>query len=492
MLATKQTKNTRTLPGEAVDLGGMQWVLVLVAVFGFFTANPLESAFAVGVLYFLLKKFWRANVPPVVPLLFLMPWLEISTPVYEANIRSESLNEMLHGTGQYVYWLSILGLVAVMTGFSYQFKRTPLPSMDELTQLASKYSPVKLMAWYFALGPIAGFAGRALRGSSFYQLVTYLDQVSSVVLILICLQQALTRERHRLFIPFILVGIGLSFYSLFSSWKIFAFAFFIAYGTTQYLNRRLIIRIVVLAVFFGNLIFLWQGVKGDYRAFITDSEGRGALVSQRVVVEREAALAKFFELAGDFYSSDEDNVEDSGLEDNELLFSTLRRAGYLEFFSLTALKVPEITPHERGNLLKESLSFALIPRFLNPNKGIKDDGAKVEKYTNFMVSDTASFSLGHYVEYFIDFGPIGMVLYLFFFGLAGASVYRFLLIRNVSDLNGLVLLPVVYVVLSSWGSFQNDAVVVFGYTFFGFICHGWIFKPVYRHLERTTATKGNA
>jgi hypothetical protein len=211
-----------------------------------------------------------------------------------------------------------------------------------------------------------------------------------------------------------------------------------------------------------------------------------------VVVGREDALAKFFELASDFYSSDADNDQDGNLVSDEVLFSTLRRAGYLEFFALTALQVPELIPHERGALLKKSLSFALIPRFLNPNKGVKDDGAKVEKYANFMVSDTSSFSLGHYVEYYIDFGPLGMLLFLFFYGLAGATVYHFVFTRNLSELNGLLLFPVVYIVLSKWGAFQHDTVVVYAYTFFGLICHGWIFKPVYRYIERTTATEANA
>ena len=173
------------------------------------------------------------------------------------------------------------------------------------------------------------------------------------------------------------------------------------FGTLSVLTTRSIFRIVVLTIVFGNIIFLWQGIKPVYRAYLTGQESlRGGLQSQAVNQTRSDALAKFIELSGDFYRGElqADNFEASDTE--ELQFSTLRRVGYLEFMCLTINKVPEEIDHEKGALLSSNLTFALIPRFLNPIKGVKDDGAKVEKYTGFMVSDSASFSLGHYVEYF--------------------------------------------------------------------------------------------
>ena len=238
-----------------------------------------------------------------------------------------------------------------------------------------------------------------------------------------------------------------------------------------------------MSLVFGNLIFLWQGIKGEYRAFITGSENRGSLSSQAVVVGQEEALSKFVELATAFYSEDQDNSANF-LVGDELLYSTLRRAGYLEFFALVLNKVPEEIPHENGELLKESLSFALIPRFLNPNKGVKDDGAKVEKYTNFIVSKTSSFSLGHYVEYFIDFKAIGMMVILFLYGLAGGAVYQFVLSRTFYNQAILFALPVAYVCLDKWGSFQADTVYLYGQTFFGTICHTILFIPLYRVIDR--------
>ena len=467
-----------------VERGILDGFLALAILLGLFSENPIESCFALIQLWVLLKSYWRQGSPPVVLLLFLFPWLEISTGVFEANLRGETLNQMLHGTGQKAYWLSSIGLFAVHFGFFTKFKTSRQFTEEILAKVASKYSFERLVGLYFLIGPFSSFLGRFIgRGSSIYQVITYLNEVSVVLLFAICLRQVLLKQINWKFLAVIMFVTVLSFYSLFSSWKIVAFALFISLGTAVKLSRKLVIRIVFLSLVFGNLIFLWQGIKGEYRTFITGSENRGSLRSQAVVVGREQALNKFLELATEFYSEEQKNSADLVVGD-ELLYSTLRRAGYLEFFALVLKKVPEEIPHENGELLKESLSFALIPRFLNPNKGVKDDGAKVEKYTDFTVSETSSFSLGHYVEYFIDFKAIGMMVILFLYGLAGGVVYRFVLSRTFYNQAILFALPVAYVCLDKWGSFQVDTIYLYGQTFFGTICHAILFIPLYRVIER--------
>ena len=83
-------------------------------------------------------------------------------------------------------------------------------------------------------------------------------------------------------------------------------------------------------------------------------------------------------------------------------------------------------PYENGQLLKDNLTFALVPRILNANKGVKDDKVKVEKYTNFNfgLNSISSFSLGHYCEAYIDWGPIGMMIHLLIYGLVGGWLWH--------------------------------------------------------------------
>ena len=478
-------KNPDYLP-PSVELKGSNVVLISIAIFGLFTANPIASVFAIIQLYVLVNAYWRQNTPPVMLLLFLIPWLEISTGVLEANIRRETLNSMLHGSGGMAYWMSALGLYAVHFGFYSFFQKTDQPSLEQLRDVARKLSLNRLIITYFAIGPatnvIAGLIGR---GSGLYQFVTYLNEISLCLLIVICLRQAILKEITRTFLLFSGIVLVVSFYSFFSEWRLVLFAFFIAFGTIQTLTRRVLFRILFFAVLFGNIVFLWQGIKPLYRSYLTGQDTfTGGLQSQAVNRSRGEALAKFLELSREFYQGDLDyKLRENTPENEQLLYSTLRRIGYLEFMSLSMNNVPSRLEHEHGALLKSNISYALIPRILNPNKGVKDDGAKVEKYTEFMVAHASSFSLGHYVEYYIDFGRLGMLLVLFIYGIIGGVIFRFSS-RKANNLNLLFTPGLIFVLLQQWGSYQNDAIWVYGLTFFGFLCHLFFFQPIYSVLAK--------
>jgi hypothetical protein len=280
-----------------------------------------------------------------------------------------------------------------------------------------------------------------------------------------------------------------SFYSFFSEWKTIAFALFLSYGIASQLTRTIIVRILFFTVVLGNVLFLWQGVKPYYRAYLSgDVESFVNLQSQSVLVTRSEALGKFFELS-QLYLAGTLSQKYLGKEasSDDALYSTLRRVGYLNLFALSLTKVPEELNHEGGQLLASNLNFALVPRFLNPTKGVKDDGAKVEKYSGFMVSENSSFSLGHYVEIFIDFGKYGMMIALYFFGSLGGRIYKIIVQNKSFSENALYGFGILYVTLDQWGSFQNDAIFVYGLTFFGAICHLLLFQPIYRFMIKFTA-----
>ena len=475
---------------EPIDLSLFSLFFVGAACLSVLTANPLESLSSILQLAVLLRCYWRQHLPPVALLLFLIPWLEISTAVLEANLRDLTLNEMLHGTGQSAYWLSALGLYAVHFGFYPFFNNCRLAAVEQLKKAASRLSLNKLMLVYFAIGPASDVLTKFLGwGSSLYQLVTYVNGISVVILAIICLRQILLDELNKRFVGFCLVVLFLSFYSFFSEWRFLFFSLFLGFATIAQLTKRLIVRFLCIGFIFGNIIFLWQGVKPVYRAYLTGQETlRGGFQSQSVKQSRTDALVKFISLSSDFYagelSADGLKAEDS----NDILFNTLRRVGYLEFMSLTLKRVPTQIEHQDGKLFASNASYALLPRILNPNKGTKNDGAKVEKYTGFMVSEHASFSLGHYVEHYIDFGKLGCILFLVLYGLVGGTIYRLVMSRQAS-LNPILAFAIAFVVLQNWGSYQNDSVWIYGTTFFGLICHLWLFRPFYAWLQKFTQAK---
>jgi hypothetical protein len=471
-----------TLP-PPVELGPLNSILLLVAMALILSSNPLESIFAIVQLKVLLQSYWRKNLPPVALLLFFIPFLEISTPLIEANVRNITLNEMLHSTGGEAYWLSAIGLYAVHIGFFFFFRKMEHPSLEKMKEFAQMLSLERMILAYVVIGPITGFIGGIIsQVGSLFQFVTYLNQISLVILIAICMRQSILREVNRTFLIFIAIVTALSFYSFFSEWKTVAYAVFISFGISGALNRRMVIRILFLSVLLGNVLLLWQAIKPMYRAHLLGQENLlGGLQGQGVRIGRTAALGKFLELSQDYFIGDkEEGKQLKNANENALIFSTLRRVGYLEFFALTLNMVPEKMPHEKGALLGKNLSFALIPRFLNPNKGVKNDGAKVTKYTGFLVSDNSSFSLGHYCEHFVDFG-YGMWLVLLGLGMAGGIVMNSIKKLSRSFIrNPLYLSGITYIVLEPWGSFQNDSIYLYGLTFFGFITHVLLFRPLYR------------
>ncbi len=154
-------------------------------------------------------------------------------------------------------------------------------------------------------------------------------------------------------------------------------------------------------------MLVWQAVKGEYREFIS-----GGFQDQSIRVTQSEALGKFVELGTTA-------LNENQTLDDPVISATYRRAGYLEYFSAAVTKVPAEIPHQKGALLSESLSFALIPRILNPNKGVKSDREKVERFTDYYFGgerNISSFSLGHYCEAYIDWGPNGMMVHLFIYG----------------------------------------------------------------------------
>jgi hypothetical protein len=64
-----------------------------------------------------------------------------------------------------------------------------------------------------------------------------------------------------------------------------------------------------------------------------------------------------------------------------VISATFRRAEYLENFSAAGTKVQAEIPHQKGVLLSESISFALIQRIPNQNKRLRKHRETVQRFT---------------------------------------------------------------------------------------------------------------
>ncbi len=428
-------------------------------------------------LWLILKWFWWQNHPPLLVYATVLPWLEIHTTVLEANIYGLTLDELFLDTGRQTFWMASGGLLMVMTGLRFalrSWRRNFTFKLDFLREEADKINQIRLLAVFFSMRFFSGIVREFLGSGALRQLSTYFDQIGEVLALCVFLHFFITRKRSLLFYAFFLFELVGSFYSYFGSWRIPLFLLFLtALWKTQVVTRRALIRLLPAAAIVGTLLFIWQSIKVEYRAFLS-----GETRDQIITVGQTEALSKFFELSVASFSAQGERLE-------SVRQSTLRRVGYLEYYAAAVAKVPETIPFERGELLKESLNFALVPRILNPHKGIKSDRKKVERYTDFNFGgerNKASFSLGHYCEAYIDWGPFGSLVQLFLFGIIGGYLYH-ITTKRYDGFHPFIMIGLLWIILFPWATMQQDAVTVIGKTTWGAICHLWLFKPLYSRIQ---------
>ncbi|MDA9863775.1 hypothetical protein N9C70_01765 [Flavobacteriales bacterium] len=430
----------------------------------------------------ILKWFWWQNTPGILLFCIAIPFIEIHTTLLEANQADLTLDDLFFGTGGKTFWMSSLALLAVALGVRMiwalqSFK--PNFSLDALRSAAQSIQQRQLILAYLA----ATFFSQAIDqllpySSSLRQLEVYALGVSEALLFLLAAKFMVDRKYGWMIVIVSTYLVVVSFYSFFSSWKDPLTVLLVtALIRISHFGTRDILKLSPILVPAFLLVFVWQNVKGEYRQFLN-----GGRFSQQVVVSQTEALTKFQELATDALTS-------SDVLEGNTLDVTFRRVGYLEYFSNAVAKVPTKIEHEKGQLLASNLEFALIPRFLSPNKGLKDDKAKVEKYTDFYFGTYggSSFSLGHYCEAYIDWGRWGMAVQLFIYGLIGGGLYM-LAIWRTSSFNPLLALGILWVCMKPWGTFQQDMVTLTGTLLWGTVCHLLIFFPFYRWANRWIQT----
>jgi len=464
----------RPLPIESPLLG---LLLVASVIYGLLSPNMMETMWTGFALWLTLRLFWLQRMPGVLLFALITPFIEAHGVILEANNFGLTLNEVYPGTGTDTYWAASIGYVAVLLGFYWGGRGAfpALPNGERLVKAAAEFSFQRIFLAVILAQIVVQVTQQVIPyRSSLRQIEVYISGVSIAITLALTLHHFLRKEKKWLFYAFFTYFLVTSFYSYFSSWRTPLTLLITAslVTATEFKGRQILRQAPVIAS--GVLlVFVWQTVKGEYREFLSQGER-----SQAIRVSQTEALTKFSELATDALQQDT-------LLSDQVVGATYRRVGYTEYFAAAVGKVPQDIPFENGKLLSQSVEFALIPRIINPNKGVKDDKAKVERYTDFYfgANSFSSFSLGHYCEAYIDWGPFWMHLHLFIYGLFGALLMRIVLQRT-AGLNDLLRWGILFAVLSGWGTFQQDMVTVLGRTVWGTLCHLVLFMPIYKQLNR--------
>ena len=429
-------------------------------------------AAAVGVLG--VREILRINTLPI-HLAFVFPYLEIVTSIVDAEFNSADLNSYFYGHGSEVFVFSLMALSMCFIGWNSQLKSKHSGAVRAIEQSLVMLSIRKLFMLYLLFQGISLLTDAIIPfGSSLKQLEQHIRVLRTVCFALIFWRYKVKQDDRLVFAAFLTYALATSLFSFFSAWKsLFIYAGFVLLIRDAMPTGRVLRNLSMVTGIGLMFVMTWQGVKSEYRNFL--NEGTGV---QRVSVSQSEGLQKFLELTQQFWF-DENSVREewySVKTSEEAFQSSLERVGYLDLFARMRQYVPSEIPHENGALLSGNLSFALIPRILNPNKGIKDDQWKVEKYAKRNIADNASFSLGHYAEHYIDFGRYGMLLALFCFGAIGG----WLTLKTLRGEGVMAAADAAFAFywMQYFVSFQFDAIKIYGLVFWSIVTYALVWRRI--------------
>lgn len=391
---------------------------ILLVLLGMLSSNVALTEASVLVLLLMVKLLFRRGEPPVLLYAMGYQWFQASVLIFRADLGGVPLEAVdTSASIAEATWLTLIGLLFVTLGMRLAIgQRLSLGDRDASVTMAGERSVKRLfIASILALGLSSVLSILAYFGGGFKQPILTLGWVHWVV-VYIFVYTALTQRRGYvmlgvIFFTELLVG----FLGFFSEFKSILMVFLIAALAAPGALRGARLRVVaVVGVFVVGLGIVWSCIKVPYRDFLNQGTGQ-----QVVLVPVEDRIDKLAELVGSL------TWEKLG-EGGDIL---MKRLTYVHYFGESMETVPSRIPYENGQLWKEAILNPLMPRVLVPTKRVLDDSVRTARYTATavgMAEDGASVSLGYVAESYIDFGPLLMMVPLFFWGAFLGLGYRIL------------------------------------------------------------------
>ena len=454
----------------------MPFIILIAAFFILLSNQPVLMACAILSYIIVGRNFWKDGEPKTIFFGLTFFWLSISIKLFYAiyaGVTYESLSKtpnIVHTT-----YVSLVGFLVFAYGIHITTKKTREKNKIDFNEDFG-YKPARVV-WVF-LGSSA--AVLILKGFGFF--ITGLDQLVYALIdmkmgfIFLLLYFTFTKRISILVVVSLLtMEVIFSFFSFFASFKDILFTVLIVLASPKIkLTLKNIATFSTLIFFTLFLLLKWQAVKGDYRAFLN----KGTRESQNVEVTQGEALDKLQEL-----SEKATNVT----EDKSLIYESIDRVSYIEFFSESMIKVPLFIPYEGGTLWIANISHVLLPRFFFPDKGSIDDSQMVNKYCIRKVSTAkqgVSFSLGFMAESYIDFGPVLMYSMVFLVGCLLGLIYSLILQQSINYFWGYTLVAGLYTKISCNGTAGSKVLgwIITYYIGF-FVFKKLLMKPLDRYLR---------
>ncbi len=461
--------------------GDNTYNIVLITSFLFiigalFTGTYFVHLFAAVLVFdFIFFLFWKQDHPPVILLALLMVWLSITVGYFYIAFTGKNIDVLLWrpfyslDNIDKAYWYSLTGLVflsvGVKLGAGWVFKEKI--EYDLLKRL----NTTNLMLFFVVYSPLTDFLFEKLRYAipGVSQLFFMLKNFKWAIFFLIVVSVFYNRKNLKWFWLLFAYGVILGFASYFSTFKNYFYFLAIGYLTVRYLTGKQVFWLLVAGILVYFIGVYWSYVKGDYRQYL--SGGRRAQV---VVTSKTDALKKFFSYTKSFDRQRFKYGEEA----------LVKRLFYLEYFSATIRFIPEYKDYMKGANLNRAIRHVTMPRFLFPNKPALDDSKHTMELTGIYVASAkqgTSISTGYMAEFYADYGPFKMNLYIFLLGLFWGWMYKLVIVKSKSVLWGSALTMPMFLFMSGYG---KDLTKLVGDTLWYLITVLLIIKFVLPFAER--------
>ncbi|MFK7955088.1 MAG: hypothetical protein AB8B96_03260 [Lysobacterales bacterium] len=396
-----------------------------------------------GVLGIAVLVLWRPTEPPLTMLIVMYQWLQGSTKLLHANLTAVPLDDMLvegsfgeshpvTGALSEATAYTLWGLLALIAGLALaQRGERGRHSKPPLTPAAVGDFP-SLSRNRLVTGTLFAIAGSLILSRLQYLLPGGLTQIILPLInfkwaLIFALACSVLRDRQGYAWLVAICGLEvlLGFAAYFSAWKevilVIVLAYFFCRPSFELKRVAAGAGLVALGL---TLAVFWTAIKVEQRLFL--NEGTGQQVITRGTGE---SLANAFDLA-------------AATDAEEYRLATLRlaeRVAYVDYFANTLVHVPQVRPHENGQLWWQAITHVFTPRIFFPNKpALQSDSEQTMYYTGLLLASSfegASISLGYMAESYIDFGVPGMFVPIFLWGLlVGLSLNQLVTRYGQSDL----------------------------------------------------------
>jgi len=397
-----------------------QGLLLLLGLSLLFFNNALYLALGMLLFGYIIYRLQIPYKPSIFTIVFLYHFIQVSAWVWMVNYMGVDINFKSPHSGLAVL-LAYLGLIVLLGPVIYFNDKIPPVNFSILKKHADKLSIQKtFIAYVIAFFSMNALGALAFAFSGLSQIIISLVNVKWFFFMLFGFQVIIKRKMVKEFVIFVAVEFVLGFFSFFSDFK--TVFFFLACLLVTFLVKvslKQLVLAVVAIIFVAFMGITWTAIKGEYRTFLNQGSK-----TQTVQVSQGEAFDKLVELT-------------EQEKDTSASISFFDRLQYTWHLAKAMDHVPSVVPYQDGANWWESITFALTPRYFNPDKPKYEASKKATKYTGIGylgARSGVSFSLGYFADGYVDFGYFGMFIPLFLLGLLYGITYYYFLRRSSTNL----------------------------------------------------------